>query len=238
MWCSKNCVEDCPKENAGSRRRILRVLSSVVALVSPRKMVVICALAIAACATAIAQEPVLPPVPPSRPDRPPSEVSTPTLYRAFFGHIEHLDREADKRDAQGENSREVREYYQDSFGLSAQQGALLKQHSARTLAAVGAIDQKIQATVQAIRARYPGGLRQPGQARPQAPPELALLDEEKDAVTMQGVAELRAAVGEVDFETIDRFLKEDFARNFTVIKDLPSPLPPTTPLPQSTGDVQ
>jgi len=67
------------------------------------QLVLACALAIATCVTAAAQDPVPPPVPPSRPEIAPRSVPVPVLYRAFFGHVEFLDREAGKLEERGEN---------------------------------------------------------------------------------------------------------------------------------------
>ncbi len=190
------------------------------------RAVCVVGLALAACMVSLAQAPVEPPVPPSAPPARPRSVRTEVLYRAFFGHIQHLERRADEREAKGKDGRELREYYGKRLALSIRQTASLKQQAARTLLDLDRIDRQIQTIIQAVRARYPGGIIAPGQAFPQPPPELALLDQEKDAVTMQGVAQLRGAVGSAAFEKVESFLQNKFSRNFTEGIVLPNSEPP------------
>lgn len=176
----------------------------------------VCGLALAISAVAFAQAPV---EPPARPVPPPGveRVPTPVLYRAFFGHVEFLEKSADQLESQGQDGSELRNYYKDSLDLSDRDVALLKQHAARAQAERRRITQRINDVVEEGRARF----------APEPPQELFDLFEEKDAAALSEIAILAAALGNEEYQKVDQYIRRDFAKNVTYVAA--SPVPPLTP---------
>lgn len=199
----------------------MRIWSYGVRLERAFHLVGACALLAASCAVAVAQGPI----PPTIPEAPPAGVPTPVLYRLFFEHAEALDRDAEEMDRRGEDGDELRQYYQQALGLSDDSAGAMRQQYAQTLAAVREIDERARAIIQATRARFPGGRVPEGQKAPRPPAELAALTQELDDEILRGVGQLRGAVGDTDFEKIDRYLKIQFARNITPVSVPQEPAP-------------
>lgn len=149
--------------------------------------------------------------------------------------MEFLELEADKAQQRGENPQELRNYYRDLLGLTGASESALKSQSARALTTIRDIDQQIKTIIQTERAKFPRGEVRPGQTVPPPPAILAQLDQQKGAATLQGITELRGLMSGEDFEKVDRYLHQEFARNLTVLP-VPSNPPPAKPLSQSAEE--
>jgi hypothetical protein len=146
------------------------------------------------------------------------------LYRAFFSHIQVLERAASELDAQGKNGQEIRSYYQTTIGLSASDAAILKQNAAQLVAAVIQKDQQAKQIIDAVRAKTPNGRLTAKDQIPKPPPELGQLNQERDDVTNAQIQALHSALGDASFGRVDNYVRAKFAKNVTPLRT-PSPIP-------------
>jgi hypothetical protein len=150
------------------------------------------------------------------------------LYRAFFGHVEFLEKAADKLESQGQDGSELRDFYKNTLGLSNRDVTSLKQHSATAQQERRRIAKRVQEVVQEGRAKFPGGRILANGPLPEPPAELFQLFEELDEVAVREIDLLAATVGSIEFQKIDRYLRQDFAKNVTYVATPPAPpnIPP------------
>ncbi len=137
------------------------------------------------------------------------------LYRAFFHHVQFLEAEAAKAGALGQpDAVELRGVYSKKIGIAAADATVLTQWAATNAQAVQQINATALQIIKAHRAQYPGGKVPAGQPHPTAPPELAALTQQRDAVTSAHIQSLKAALSADAFSKVDNFVQTQFSQNF------------------------
>jgi hypothetical protein len=135
--------------------------------------------------------------------------ATQGTYSFFFSHLDHLDQEADRQAALGNEqaATEWRTYEQLAAGLNAHQGKLLKQVAHDCNQALEKKDREIRALVKAFRDQHPNGafLKAP------PPPELEVLWQGRLQIIDQHIAQLRSLLGEERFLYLDAYVHSAFA---------------------------
>lgn len=130
------------------------------------------------------------------------------LYGQMFRHVVALEQQAEALEKRGEDGGKLRLRYQQSAELSDRQDETLKAIARDCVARVAEQDRKAVAIIQAARARIPDGILAAGQAPPVAPPELAELQKERNALILEFRDQLRYAFGEEEFQRLDTFARQ------------------------------
>lgn len=130
------------------------------------------------------------------------------LYGQMFRHVVALEQRAEVLEKRGEDGAKLRRRYKQSAELSDRQDETLKAIARDCVARVAEQDRKALALIREARARTPGGTLAQGQAPPAAPPALAELQEERNALILEFRDQLRDAFGEEEFERLDAFARQ------------------------------
>lgn len=140
------------------------------------------------------------------------------VYRMFLRDLYTFKLKAEESERQGNrrSSEAYRNIYRERAGWSSEQARILDDIASECEREVKEIDAKAKKIIDARRALYyPDGKVQGGQLAPPSP-ELALLQEERNATILKFRERIREAFGEQEFSRLDRFLKSDIAPTITV----------------------
>ena len=140
------------------------------------------------------------------------------VYRMFLRDLYTFKLKAEESERQGNrrSSEAYRNIYRERVGWSSEQARILDDIASECEREVKEIDAKAKKIIDARRALYyPDGKVQGGQLAPPSP-ELALLQEERNATILKFRDRIREAFGEQEFRRLDRFLKSDLAPTITV----------------------
>lgn len=89
----------------------------------------------------------------------------------------------------------------------------LDEIAASCLQEVDELDARARSIIEAARARYPGGVIPRGQHLPPVPPELPVMQQQRNAALLRGRTRLLAAFGEQEFNRFDSFVMQYYADN-------------------------
>jgi hypothetical protein len=133
---------------------------------------------------------------------------TEATYAFFFSHLDHLDREADRQAALGNEpaAKEWRSHEQLAAGLDAQEASLLKQVAYDCNLALQKKDAEIQTSAAAFHAA--------SEAEPHAitpPLDLQVLWQDRVQIIHQHIDRLRSLLGEERFRALDSYVLANFA---------------------------
>jgi hypothetical protein len=132
------------------------------------------------------------------------QIPDPIVYRFFFAHLENLDKVAAQQEARGKDGNAWRSHEQRAAGLSAAEGAVLKQVATDCNLAVKQQRARMRAAFAAqMQAAQGKSLRGPS-------PELRQLAQEGDEMVGQRIERLRAELGEAAFRKLDDYLQRSF----------------------------
>lgn len=95
--------------------------------------------------------------------------------------------------------------------LNDAQARALESIAAATLQEVEQQDARARRIIDAFRAQYPNGIVPKGKKLPEPPPELKVMQEERNAMILRGRDRLRAALGEQEFARFHQFAMRRFA---------------------------
>jgi hypothetical protein len=125
------------------------------------------------------------------------------FYPLRFNHILYLYNNDVQAGITDPSYSSLDRYYVHRLGATVQETTTFLAEAQSWSAEVAPIDAQAHSIVAAIRALNPGGKLAPG-AQPPAPPQtLADLQQQRDAITLKHVANLRAAFGDVRFTQLD-----------------------------------
>lgn len=103
----------------------------------------------------------------------------------------------------GASNSALDRYYRRRLGTTAQEEATFLAEAQSWAAEVAPVDTQAHNIIATIRARTPGGKLAPGE-QPPAPPQILVdLQQEKDAITLKYVSNLRTAFGDARFTQLD-----------------------------------
>lgn len=130
-------------------------------------------------------------------------------YNHLFHHIAFLNKKAADEEAQGRDGSALRTLYQRQMNLSEPQSRALDEVALNCVRAVARQDEKAKRVIDRFRARYPEGRVPTGEQLPPPPPELQLMQEERDLIILRARNRLRGVLGEQVFSRVDRFVKKN-----------------------------
>lgn len=94
-------------------------------------------------------------------------------------------------------------YYQRRIGATVKEESAFLAEAQSWAAEVAPVDTQAHGIIAAIRARNPGGKLAPGEQPPDPPQILTDLQQQRDAITLKHVSNLRAAFGAARFNQLD-----------------------------------
>ena len=86
---------------------------------------------------------------------------------------------------------------------------MLEQIASECEQEVAQMDARAKVILDAFRARYPGGRVPQGETVPAPPPELQVMQKERDAIVLRARDRLCAALGEAEFGRFDTFVQKN-----------------------------
>lgn len=147
--------------------------------------------------TAYAQ--TVPPAPTS--NQPPDYV----VYGLLFQEVSGLKQAETNAKAQSKPGPVVRNIVKHRFGFDDRTAAVYEQVALDCQTEVAAIDAQAMAIIKRIRDAYPGGVILPGEKPPLPPPELATLQQQRNAVILRYKTLLESQLGPSAFAAVVQY---------------------------------
>ena len=144
---------------------------------------------------------------------PPSEPPAEVVYSAFFHFVVELQRQAAELDNEGQEGYFLRDYVKTQTGLTDQEARRLGEISAACVEAVSQQDGKALVVIQKFRSQFPGGRIPAGVKIPPPPPELKVLQQERNQIILAAKGKLAIALGETSFDRVATFARSRITFN-------------------------
>lgn len=138
-------------------------------------------------------------------------------YDLFFRQLARLHHKAALLDQQGKDGMTLRSMLAQRVGLDPPQAQILEEVAFSSLEQAMALDQRAREIIRQAHAKHPEGKLNPGEPIPLAPPELRSMQIERDNIFLRARDRLRAELGDWNFETFDRLLKESLVQKAVTI---------------------
>jgi hypothetical protein len=129
------------------------------------------------------------------------------IYEFMFHQAAFFKRKAVELEQQGKGAPEAHKFFHRQANLTEAQGLIFDEVSSDCLREVAQQDRKAGEIISAFRARFPKGVVPKGQTLPPPPPELKVMQEERNAIFLKARERLRAAFGEQEFNRFDEHVK-------------------------------
>jgi hypothetical protein len=110
--------------------------------------------------------------------------------------------------------------FQKEAGLSDVQALVLDEIAAATMHEVDQQDARARVIIERFRAQFPNGVVPKGQPLPEPPPELKIMQEERNAMILRGRDRLLTAFGEQKFARFNEFIMKRFTGKGLFVKEL------------------
>jgi hypothetical protein len=150
----------------------------------------------------------------------PANVPQHVVYGLLFREVAAFKKKADQMRDRGQDGSALRDFHKQRAKLSDQEAQVLDRVADDCMHALLPLDKQAQALIKADRARHPGGLLQQGEALPLPPAKLKALEQQRRETILNGRDQLRAAMGEAEFQRFDQFVHQDITDR---IKPVPRP---------------
>lgn len=128
------------------------------------------------------------------------------VYSALFHHVVAVKEQAEVEERQGKDASSLRSLFRDRADLSDVQAHLLNAIATDCVREVAVQDARAQEIINAFRLRFPPGRLPIGVKLPPPPPELAQMQEERDAMILRAGERLRLALDENEFQRFEGFV--------------------------------
>lgn len=160
------------------------------------------------------------------------------IYGMLFRERALFKKKAQEQESKGTNGAFFREFHKNKLKLNDAETAALDRVADDANREVTKLDKKARKIIEDARAKHPGGVLKEGETLPPSPAELTELENQRAGVLLQARDQLRAALGDAEFQRLEALLLEDAAKRMKVIlrggpaasfNALPGaePLPPT-----------
>jgi hypothetical protein len=143
--------------------------------------------------------------------KPAADVPEHVVYGLLFREVAAFRRKAEQMRDRGQDASALRDFHKQRAKLNDREAQALDQAADDCVRALAPLDNKAKALIQADRAHHPGGLLQPGEALPLPPAKLKDLEQQRRKVILGARDQLRAAMGETEFQRLDQFARQDIA---------------------------
>ncbi|MEN3335355.1 MAG: hypothetical protein V7641_4720 [Blastocatellia bacterium] len=144
---------------------------------------------------------------PAPPPEPPVEV----VYSAFFHMVVDLQQQAAELESEGQKGNSLQAYVQTQVSLSDEEARQLSGIAAACVDEIARQDAKALVVIQTFRSQFPGGKIPAGVKLPPPPPELKILQQERNQIILDARSKLVTALGETGFSKIAQFVEKRIA---------------------------
>lgn len=152
---------------------------------------------------------------PALPAKPPAAV----VYSAFFHFVVGLQQHAAELEREGEKGDSLRVYVQTQAGLSDHEARKLDEIATACIEKVARQDARALAVIEEFRSQFPGGKIPAGTKVPSPPPELKVLQQERDQIILAARRKLATVMGETGFGKVEEFAERRITLN---VQQIPS----------------
>lgn len=128
-------------------------------------------------------------------------------YMFLFAHHHFNMKKAAELEKQGKDGSKFHSMFKHRADLSDEDALILDQVTSDCEQALAQQDAKAQAVIDAFRSRYPVGDLPAGVNLPPPPPELATMQEERNAIILRARDRLHAEFGDAKFNRFETFVK-------------------------------
>lgn len=140
------------------------------------------------------------------------------IYSQIFRHIQELNRKADDEESKGKDGSHFRKLYKEMAKLDDKESKALDKITEKTNLEIEKLDKKARKIIEQHRAKTPEGKLEFGQLPPAPPAELVELSNQRKALILQAVGELRTEFGEEEFAKFKDFVEREVKPGIRKIK--------------------
>lgn len=133
------------------------------------------------------------------------------VYSALFHHVIAVKEQAEAQERQAKDAGSLRSLFREQADLSEVQAHFLDVIASDCVREVAAQDARAQAVISAFRLRYPVGKLRPGVKLPPPPPELKVMQQEREAIVLRARDRLRLSLGDAEFQRFEGFVTRQVA---------------------------
>lgn len=142
----------------------------------------------------------------------PSDAPEHIIYRQFFHHLMSFKARAKEVESKGGDGRSLRSYFKRKASLADNEALILDAVAADCERDVSDLDAKAKPIIARYRASLIRG-KIDSKTLPPLPPELAVLQEQRNMVILHARERLRKSLGHQAFSRLDDFIKMNSERN-------------------------
>lgn len=141
------------------------------------------------------------------------------VYGLLFREVAAFRKIAREKELRGEDGSFLHRHHKENIKLDDTQAEALAKGAEETDREVRKLDREARKIIDKGRARHPDGKLKDGEALPPPPAELKALQQQRDAVIMKGREELRAALGDTEFQRFDEFVQQEVTKRMKPVKE-------------------
>jgi hypothetical protein len=140
------------------------------------------------------------------------------IYGLLFRERALFKKKAQEQESKGANGAFFREFHKTKLKLDDAQTAAFDRVADEANRKVTLLDKKARKLIDDIRAKHPGGVVKEGEVLPPPPAELTELENQRTNALLQAREQLRAALGDAEFQRLEGFLLEDATKRMKAIR--------------------
>jgi hypothetical protein len=144
------------------------------------------------------------------------------VYGLLFRERALFRKKAREQEQKGADGAHFRDFHLNKLKLGAAQAAALDRVADEANREVTRLDREARRIIDDARAKHPGGLLRDGELPPTPPAELTELENERTGVLLRAREQLRAALGDAEFQRLEALLKADAAERMKVVVGAPA----------------
>jgi len=149
------------------------------------------------------------------------------VYGLLFREVVTFKRLAREKELKGQDGAFLRGHHRGRLRLNDASDEALARIADETERDVRKLDGQARKIIERERARHPEGKLKEGEALPVPPEELGALQRQRDARVLKGRDDLRAALGEEEFNRFDEFVRRDVTSKMRPVQQDRHPEPPS-----------
>jgi len=145
------------------------------------------------------------------------------VYGLLFREVATFKKIAHEKELKGEDGSFLRKHHKENLKLNDEQTEALERVAEETDREVRKLDKEARKIIEKGRSRHPNGKLKAGETLPAPPAELKGLQQRRDGLILKGRDELRAALGEQEFQRFDEFVQQEVTKRMKPVEEDPHP---------------
>ena len=139
------------------------------------------------------------------------EIPKHIVYGLLFREAAAFRQKAKELKDHGKDASSVEGFHAKRAKLRDDQAEVFERIASECQRKVDEIEEQAKKIIEKDRAQHPGGKLKPGESLPEPPKQLQELENHRRAVIMKGRDDLRAAMGDSEFQRFEEFEERDVA---------------------------